>query len=70
MQKEPDSNWALNYIMQKAGTELPELNTSDLAGHTGLLEVQRRLANMRTSEKHRENMRALESQMARYSTFH
>jgi hypothetical protein len=56
--------------MQKAGTELPELNTSDLAGHTGLLEVQRRLANMRTSEKHRENMRALESQMARYSTFH
>lgn len=66
MQKEPDSNWALNYIMQQAGTELPELNTSDLAGHTGLLEVQRRLANMRTSEKQRENMRDLESQRKRY----
>ena len=45
---------------------MPELTAGDFAGHTELFELQKRLANMRPSEKQRENMRDLESQRKRY----
>jgi len=45
---------------------MPELTAGDFAGHTSLFELQKKLANMRPSEKQRENMRDLESQRKRY----
>jgi len=43
-----------------------ELTAGDFEGHTELFELQKKLANMRPSEKQRENMRDLESQRKRY----